>query len=57
MSAVKPGKSPEVVAPLVRYTPAEVARNKKARDGRRRSIRDQSAQQDELTPRCEAGER
>jgi hypothetical protein len=43
MTEVKPGKSPAVVEPIVRYTPAEVARNKKARDGRRKSIRDQNA--------------
>lgn len=31
------------IAPMVRYTPAEVARNKKARDTRRKSIRAQNA--------------
>lgn len=42
MNAVKPVKAAAVVAPLVRYTPAETARNKKARDARRKSIRDQN---------------
>jgi hypothetical protein len=31
------------IAPLARYTPAEVARNKKARDERRKAIRAQNA--------------
>jgi hypothetical protein len=43
MTDVKPGKTPAAIAPLVRYTPAEVARNKKARDARRKSIRLQNA--------------
>jgi hypothetical protein len=42
MNEVKPVKTAAVVAPLVRYTPAETARNKKARDARRKSIRDQN---------------
>ncbi|MBI3530415.1 MAG: hypothetical protein HY067_20920 [Betaproteobacteria bacterium] len=41
MNAVKPVKTP-AVEPLVRYTPAEMARNKKARDIRRKAIRDQN---------------
>lgn len=41
MNEVKPGKNP-IVEPLVRYTPAETARNKKARDIRRKAIRDQN---------------
>lgn len=43
MSAEKPAKTPATVVPMVRYTPAEVARNKKARDQRRKSIRAQNA--------------
>lgn len=43
MTAAKPGKSP-AIEPVVRYTPAETARNKKARDARRKSIRAQNAQ-------------
>jgi hypothetical protein len=31
------------IEPMVRYTPAEVIRNKKARDVRRKSIRAQNA--------------
>jgi hypothetical protein len=42
MNEVKPVKSP-AAGPLVRYTPAEMTRNKKARDERRKSIRDQNA--------------
>jgi hypothetical protein len=41
MNEVKPVKT-AIVEPLVRYTPAETARNKKARDIRRKSIRDQN---------------
>ena len=41
MNEVKSLKPP-AVEPLVRYTPAETARNKKARDIRRKSIRDQN---------------
>ena len=41
MNELKPVKSP-AVEPLVRYSPAEMARNKKARDVRRKSIRDQN---------------
>jgi hypothetical protein len=41
MNEVKPVKIP-AVEPLVRYTPAETARNKKARDLRRISIRAQN---------------
>lgn len=41
MNEVKPVKSP-LVEPLVRYTPAEMARNKKARDARRKAIREQN---------------
>lgn len=43
MTAAKPVKSPATVEPMVRYTPTEVARNKKARDARRKSIRLQNA--------------
>jgi hypothetical protein len=37
-------KKPEVAAvePCVRFTPAEAARNKKARDDRRKAIREQN---------------
>jgi hypothetical protein len=41
MNEAKPVKS-SAVEPLVRYTPAEVARNKKARDARRKAIREQN---------------
>jgi hypothetical protein len=41
MTETKPAKSP-AIEPLVRYTPAETARNKKARDIRRKAIRDQN---------------
>ena len=41
MNEVKPVKS-AAVEPLVRYTPAETARNKKARDIRRKAIREQN---------------
>lgn len=43
MSAENPAKTPAIVEPMVRYTPAEVTRNKKARDLRRKSIRLQNA--------------
>jgi hypothetical protein len=43
MSAEKPAKIPATVEPMMRYTPAEVTRNKKARDLRRKSIRAQNA--------------
>lgn len=42
MAEAKAAKTP-TVPPMVRFTPAEVARNKKARDGRRKSIRAQNA--------------
>ena len=42
MIQTKPAKSAPVVEPCVRYTPEEVARNKKGRDARRKSIRDQN---------------
>lgn len=42
MAEAKAAKAP-TVSPMVRYTPAEVARNKKARDVRRKSIRAQNA--------------
>ena len=42
MIEVKPVKSP-AVEPLMRYTPAEMLRNKKARDIRRKAIREQNA--------------
>jgi len=41
MNEVKPVKPP-AVEPLMRYTPAEMVRNKKARDIRRKAIREQN---------------
>jgi len=41
MIEVKPVKS-AAVEPLMRYTPAEMLRNKKARDVRRKAIREQN---------------
>lgn len=43
MAEAKPAKIPATAEPMVRYTPAELARNKKARDERRKSIRLQNA--------------
>jgi hypothetical protein len=43
MADAKPVRSPTTAEPLIRYTKAEVARNKKARDERRKSIRLQNA--------------
>ena len=48
MSDVKPAKSAVEIQPLVRYTPEETARNKKARDERRKSIRNQNARSKSL---------
>jgi hypothetical protein len=42
MADVKPVKTTAAIEPLVRYTPAETARNKKARDIRRKAIREQN---------------
>lgn len=42
MTETKPANRP-AIEPLVRYSPAETARNKKARDIRRKAIRDQNA--------------
>ena len=42
MTETKPSNRP-AIEPLVRYSPVETARNKKARDIRRKSIRDQNA--------------
>jgi hypothetical protein len=47
MNEVNPVKSP-IVEPLVRYTPEETARNKKARDERRKAIRHQNARSKSL---------
>ena len=41
MNEVKPVKTP-AVEPLMRYTHAEMVRNKKARDIRRKAIREQN---------------
>ena len=48
MTDVKPAKTALEIQPLVRYTPEEVARNKKARDERRKSIRNQNARSKSL---------
>ncbi len=48
MIDVKPAKSATEIQPLVRYTPEEAARNKKARDERRKSIRHQNARSKSL---------
>ncbi|HKQ24288.1 MAG TPA: hypothetical protein VJT81_07610 [Burkholderiales bacterium] len=48
MTEVKPAKSVIEIQPLVRYTPEEVARNKKARDDRRKAIRNQNARSKSL---------
>ena len=48
MTDVKPAKSAVQIQPLVRYTPQETARNKKARDERRKSIRNQNARSKSL---------
>jgi hypothetical protein len=42
MKEVKPVKAAVAVEPLMRYTPAEMVRNKKARDVRRKAIREQN---------------
>jgi hypothetical protein len=44
MTEAKAPKAVEVVAPCVRYTPAEVERNKKNRDDRRKALRSQNEQ-------------
>jgi hypothetical protein len=43
MTDVNETKNPPVVEPCVRFTPVEAARNKKARDERRKAIRLQNA--------------
>ena len=48
MTDMKPAKSAAENQPLVRYTPEETARNKKARDERRKSIRSQNARSKSL---------
>ena len=48
MTDVKAAKSAVEIQPLVRYTPEETARNKKARDERRKSIRHQNARSKSL---------
>lgn len=48
MKDVKPAKSAVENQPLVRYTTQETARNKKARDERRKSIRSQNARSKSL---------
>ena len=48
MTDVKAARSATESQPLVRYTPEETARNKKARDERRKSIRHQNARSKSL---------
>ena len=48
MTETKSVKSAAEIQPLVRYTPEESARNKKARDERRKSIRNQNARSKSL---------
>jgi len=48
MTELKIVKSAAEIQPLVRYTPEETARNKKARDERRKSIRHQNARSKSL---------
>jgi len=48
MTEAKPAKSAAEIQPLVRYTPDETARNKKARDERRKAIRNQNARSKSL---------
>jgi hypothetical protein len=44
MTEAKAAKAVEVIAPCVRFTPAEVERNKKTRDARRKALRAQNEQ-------------
>ena len=48
MTEVKPAKSAAEIQPLIRYTPEETVRNKKARDARRKAIRHQNARSKSL---------
>jgi hypothetical protein len=48
MTELKIVKSAAEIQPLVRYTPEETARNKKARDERRKAIRHQNARSKSL---------
>ena len=48
MTDSKAAKNATEIQPLVRYTPEETARNKKARDERRKSIRHQNARSKSL---------
>jgi hypothetical protein len=48
MTEVKAAKSAAEIRPLVRYTPEETSRNKKARDERRKAIRQQNARSKSL---------
>ena len=48
MTDVKLSRSSAEIQPLLRYTPEETARNKKARDERRKSIRIQNARSKSL---------
>lgn len=48
MTDVKQASNAAEIQPLIRYTPEETARNKKARDERRKSIRHQNARSKSL---------
>jgi hypothetical protein len=48
MTDAKTAKSASEIQPLIRYTPEESARNKRARDERRKSIRHQNARSKSL---------
>ncbi len=48
MIDMKPVKSAAMVEPCVRFTPEELARNKKGRDVRRKAIRDQNTRSKSL---------
>jgi len=48
MTEMKPAKITAEIQPLVRYTPEETVRNKKARDERRKAIRHQNARSKSL---------
>lgn len=48
MTDVKPATSAAEIQPLIRYTPEETSRNKKARDERRKAIRHQNARSKSL---------
>ena len=49
MTEAKTARSAAEIQPLARFTPEETARNKKARDERRKSIRHQNARSKSLS--------